>query len=364
MKDRFFTAESVRAGHPDKVADRISDAILDACLSQDANSLVACETLVTNNLVTVAGEISSVASLDIPSVVHRVARDIGGTQEHYGFSQTTPVQVIIQKQTPILTENVRKGFAGDQGIMVGYATKENPSAIPTPLWIAHHLVRKMDDFRCLGASFLGPDGKSQVTVQYENDDPLKVTEATVSTQHDDTKSLAEVRYHLSELIETEINSLGYEVGLVRVNPQEGLFMDGGPKADTGLTGRKIVADAYGPQIPCGGGAFSGKDPSKLDRSGAYAARMMAKSLVKAGLVSRCQVQLSYIIGVRGPARIEVDDFGTGTVSQKGLLSFISSFDLSTEGIIERLNLRRPLYEATSFYGHFGDRDFPWEKENA
>jgi S-adenosylmethionine synthetase len=236
--------------------------------------------------------------------------------------------------------------------------------IPTPLWIAHRLVQKVDKLR-RSARFLGPDGKSQVTVRYDNEKPVGVTDAVVSVQHDETKSIEEIRSYLFGLLSEEINSLGYEVGLLRVNPQDGLFLDGGPKADTGLTGRKIAVDAYGPQIPCGGGAFSGKDPSKLDRSGSYAARMVAKSLVRQGLASRCLVQLSYVIGVKSPVNVEVEDFGTSTTSQKSLLNFISdSFDLSTEGIIERLSLRRPIYEETSSYGHFGREEFPWEKESA
>ena len=364
MKNEFFTAESVTAGHPDKLADRISDAVLDAYLAKDPHSLVACETLVTNNLVTVAGEITSLISVDIPTIVSRVAKDTGGGREHYGFTQDTLVQVLVRKQAINLTGNVTKGLAGDQGIMIGYASDENSAMIPTPLWLAHRLVRKMDSLR-RAELFFGPDGKSHVIVQYENGKPLRASEVVVSIQHDKTISPEEVRFYLSEVLAAEVNSLGYDVGLIRVNPQDGLFVDGGPKADTGLTGRKIVVDAYGPQIPCGGGAFSGKDPSKLDRSGAYAARMVAKSLVQHGLASRCQVQLSYVIGVKGPVRIEVNDFETSTSSRKSLLSFISdNFDLSTEAIIERLNLRRPIYEATSSYGHFGRDEFPWEKENA
>jgi S-adenosylmethionine synthetase len=327
MKNGLFTAESARAGHPDKLADRISDAVLDAYLAYDPRSLVACETLVTNNLVTVAGEITSSVCLDIPAIVRRVAEDTKGDLDHYGFTQDTPVQVLVQKQAASLTGNVKKGLAGDQGIMIGYATNENPAMIPTPTWLAHRLVRKMDSFRHDGASFLGPDGKSQVTVEYENEKPIGVTEVVASVQHNKTQSLEEIRFCLSEILVQEINSLGYEVGLLRVNPQDGLFRDGGPKADTGLTGRKIVMDSYGPQVPCGGGAFSGKDPSKLDRSGAYAARMVAKSLVKNGLVSRCQVKLSYVIGVRGPVSVEVDDFETATVSRKSLLDYVSgNFD--------------------------------------
>ena len=363
---RLFTSESVTEGHPDKVADQISDAVLDEVLRQDPNSRVACETLVTTGLVLLAGEITTKAYVDFPGVARRVIKDIGYTRHDYGFDgQTCAVLSAIDPQSPDIAQGVDTGGAGDQGLMFGFACRETEQLMPLPITLAHGLTRRLSAVRRAGGlRWLRPDGKSQVTVEYEGQRPVRVHTVVVSTQHDPDVSLGEIREGVVELvIRAEVPPhLIDERTIFHINPT-GRFVIGGPQGDCGLTGRKIIVDTYGGMGRHGGGAFSGKDPTKVDRSAAYMARHIAKNIVAAGLADRCEVQLAYAIGVADPVSVRVDTFGTSKVDPTIISDLVRShFKLTPKGIIESLNLRRPIYCKTAAYGHFGrnDPDFTWE----
>ena len=367
-RDRFlFTSESVTEGHPDKMADQISDAILDACLEQDPFSRVACETLTCTGLVVIAGEITTSAYVDFQSVVRGTVAAIGYDNALYGFdSNTCAVISTINKQSGDIAMGVDTGGAGDQGMMFGYATNETPELMPAPISLAHKLTRRLSEVRRSGLmSYLRPDGKSQVTVEYDaKQKPVRVDAVVISTQHAETVSNAELRADiLKHVIQAVIPANLLDAGTkYHINPT-GRFVIGGPMGDTGLTGRKIIVDTYGGMGRHGGGAFSGKDPTKVDRSAAYMARYVAKNIVAAGLAERCEVQLAYAIGVAEPVSVLVDTFGTGTVDEDKLEALVrANFSLTPKGIMESLNLRRPIYKATAAYGHFGreGKDFTWE----
>jgi len=367
-RDRFlFTSESVTEGHPDKIADQISDAILDACLQQDPYSRVACETLTATGLVVIAGEISTQAYVDFQSLVRGVVASIGYDNALYGFdSNTCAVISSINKQSGDIAMGVDTGGAGDQGMMFGYATNETPELMPMPISLAHKLTRRLSEVRKSGQlSYLRPDGKSQVTVEYNAEGkPVRVDAVVISTQHAESVSNDELRGDiLKHVIQATIPAeLLDENTKYHINPT-GRFVIGGPMGDTGLTGRKIIVDTYGGMGRHGGGAFSGKDATKVDRSAAYMARYIAKNIVAAGLADRCEVQLAYAIGVAEPVSVLVDTFGTGTIPAQKLQQIVRSvFKLTPKEIIETLNLRRPIYRKTAAYGHFGrnDPDFTWE----
>jgi S-adenosylmethionine synthetase len=367
-RDRFlFTSESVTEGHPDKIADQISDAILDACLAEDPFSRVACETLTCTGLVVIAGEITTKAYVDFQSIVRGTVGAIGYNNALYGFdSNTCAVISTINKQSGDIAMGVDTGGAGDQGMMFGYATNETPELMPTPISLAHKLTHKLSEVRKSGLmSYLRPDGKSQVTVEYDsNNKPVRVDAVVISTQHSETVTNEELRadilkYVIQAVIPANLLDAGTKY---HINPT-GRFVIGGPMGDTGLTGRKIIVDTYGGMGRHGGGAFSGKDPTKVDRSAAYMARYIAKNIVAAGLADRCEVQLAYAIGVAEPVSVLVDTFGTGKVAEDKLETLVrANFSLTPKGIIESLNLRRPIYKATAAYGHFGrdGNEFTWE----
>jgi S-adenosylmethionine synthetase len=367
-RDKFlFTSESVTEGHPDKIADQISDAILDACLEQDPYSRVACETLTCTGLVVVAGEITTKAHVDVQGLVRGTIKAIGYDNALYGFdSNTCSVISTINKQSGDIAMGVDTGGAGDQGMMFGYATNETPEMMPTPISLAHRLVEKLSEVRKSGLmSYLRPDGKSQVTVEYDADNkPVRVDAVVISTQHAETVGNDDLRADiLKNVIQAVIPAeLLDQDTKYHINPT-GRFVVGGPMGDTGLTGRKIIVDTYGGMGRHGGGAFSGKDATKVDRSAAYMARHVAKNIVAAGLADRCEVQLAYAIGVAEPVSVLVDTFGTGKIDETKLEALVrKNFSLTPKGIIESLNLRRPIYKATAAYGHFGrsGKDFTWE----
>jgi S-adenosylmethionine synthetase len=357
----------VTEGHPDKIADQISDAILDACLAEDPFSRVACETLTCTGLVVIAGEITTKAYVDFQSIVRGTVGSIGYNNALYGFdSNTCAVISTINKQSGDIAMGVDTGGAGDQGMMFGYATNETPELMPTPISLAHKLTQRLSDVRKTGLmSYLRPDGKSQVTVEYNAENqPVRVDAVVISTQHAETVSNEELRADiLKHVIQAVIPAkLLDENTKYHINPT-GRFVIGGPMGDTGLTGRKIIVDTYGGMGRHGGGAFSGKDPTKVDRSAAYMARYVAKNIVAAGLADRCEVQLAYAIGVAEPVSVLVDTFGTGKVSEDQLERLVrANFSLTPKGIIDSLNLRRPIYKATAAYGHFGrdGKNFTWE----
>jgi S-adenosylmethionine synthetase len=368
-RDRFlFTSESVTEGHPDKIADQISDAILDACLAQDPMSRVACETLTCTGLVVVAGEITTQAYVDFQKIVRKTVADIGYTHSEYGFdSNTCAVISSINSQSPDIAMGVDTGGAGDQGMMFGYATNETPELMPTPISLAHKLAAKLTEVRKSGKlGYLRPDGKSQVTVEYdENHKPVRVDAVVISSQHDEAvttdKLRADVLEHVIQaVIPAELLDADTKY---HINPT-GRFVVGGPMGDSGLTGRKIIVDTYGGMGRHGGGAFSGKDSTKVDRSAAYMARYIAKNIVAAGLADRVEVQLAYAIGVAEPVSVLVDTFGTGTIDSQELTDLVrKNFILTPKGIIETLDLRKPKFQQTAAYGHFGREgaDFTWEK---
>ncbi len=367
-QDRFlFTSESVTEGHPDKIADQISDAILDACIEQDAQSRVACETLTATGLVVIAGEITTRAYVDFQSLVRGVVAAIGYDNALYGFdSNTCAVISTINKQSGDIAMGVDTGGAGDQGMMFGYATNETEELMPAAISLAHKLTRRLTEVRKSGQlSYLRPDGKSQVTVEYDaNNKPVRVDAVVISTQHAETIGTEQLRADiLKHVIQATIPASLLDADTkYHINPT-GRFVIGGPMGDTGLTGRKIIVDTYGGMGRHGGGAFSGKDPTKVDRSAAYMARYIAKNIVAAGLADRCEVQLAYAIGVAEPVSVLVDTFGTGVVDAKKLQELVrANFQLTPKGIIESLKLRRPIYRKTAAYGHFGrtDADFTWE----
>jgi S-adenosylmethionine synthetase len=363
----LFTAESVTEGHPDKIADQISDAILDACLAEDISSRVACETLTATGLVVIAGEITTKAYVDFQSVVRGTVQSIGYDNAVYGFDcNTCAVISSINKQSGDIAMGVDTGGAGDQGMMFGYACDENEELMPTPISLAHKLTMRLSQMRKNGTlPFLRPDGKSQVTVEYDSQGKvLRVDAVVISTQHAENVSNEELRAGiLKHVIQAVVPAhLLDEDTKYHINPT-GRFVIGGPMGDTGLTGRKIIVDTYGGMGRHGGGAFSGKDPTKVDRSAAYMARHIAKNIVAAKLADRCEVQLAYAIGVADPVSVRVDTFGTEKVNPESLPDLIRAhFKLTPRGIIESLNLRRPIYKKTAAYGHFGrnDPDFTWE----
>src|SRR5829696_7702414 len=340
-----FTSESVTEGHPDKIADQISDSILDAILAQDPVGRVACETLVTTGLAIVAGEITTSCYVDFPSIVRETIKEVGYTRGKYGFdSETCAVLSSIHGQSPDIAQGVDPGGAGDQGLMFGYACTETPELMPMPIMLAHKLVRGLSERRRDSSmDYLRPDGKSQVSIEYDNGRPVRVDTIVVSTQHSPTVTNETLR--------------------VLINPT-GRFVVGGPHGDAGVTGRKIIVDTYGGAAPHGGGAFSGKDPTKVDRSACYMARYVAKNVVAAGLAERCMVQLAYAIGVAEPVSVFIDTSSTGTVPDEKISELVRAhFKLTPRGIIESLDLRRPIYKKTAAFGHFGrtEPEFTWEK---
>ena len=353
----LFTSESVTEGHPDKVADAISDAVLDAIISEDPTARVACETLVTTGLAVIAGEITTSTWVDLPSVVRATIQRIGYTDATYGFdSHTCAVMSTIDKQSGDIAMGVDTGGAGDQGMMFGYATDETDDLMPAPILLAHRLTKRLSDLRHSGQlKWLRPDGKAQVTVAYDGDKPVAVDTVVVSTQHDEKVASARVKREvIAEVIEPVIPvEWRPKKPTYHINPT-GRFVTGGPQGDAGLTGRTIIVDTYGGLGRHGGGAFSGKDPTKVDRSACYAARWVAKNIVAAGLAKRCEVQLAYAIGVKEPVSIMVDTFGTGQAADGAITKAVREvFDLTPAGIIAALDLRKPIFSSTSSYGHFG-----------
>ena len=379
-KRMLFTSESVTEGHPDKMADQISDSILDAIIAQDPQSRVACETLVTTGQVHVVGEISTNCYVDIPKIIRSTVEEIGYTDASYGFDcKTCGILVSLDEQSPDIAQGVDKALeardgkmdeaeavgAGDQGMMFGYATNETPEFMPLPIALAQRLARRLTEVRKNGTlGYLRPDGKTQVTIVYEDGKPVAVDTIVISTQHDEDVTLEQIRKDLIEHVIKPVvpADLLKEETRIFVNPT-GKFVIGGPQGDSGLTGRKIIVDTYGGWARHGGGAFSGKDPTKVDRSAAYAARYVAKNIVAAGLADKCEVQLAYAIGVAYPVSIMIDTFGTNKVAEEKIEEIVSrNFDLRPAGIIKMLDLRRPIYKQTAAYGHFGrtDVDLPWE----
>ena len=372
IRNHLFTSESVSEGHPDKVADQVSDAVVDAIFSKDPKARIACETLVTTGLVVIAGEVTTTATIDIPELARDTIRDIGYTSSDIGFdADTCGVMVSLDKQSPDIAMGVDEGDnkeqgAGDQGLMFGYACDETDTLMPAPIDFAHRLVRRQSEVRKSGQlAWLRPDAKSQVTFRYAEGRPVAIDAVVLSTQHDPDISTADLREAVMEEVIKPVLPAEWldKETLYHINPT-GRFVIGGPMGDCGLTGRKIIVDTYGGMARHGGGAFSGKDPTKVDRSAAYAARYVAKNIVAAGLARRCEVQISYAIGVAEPTSISVDSFGTGSVNEKKLAAAIRQhFDLRPKGIIAMLDLLRPIYKPTAAYGHFGrgDLDLPWEK---
>lgn len=367
MTHSTFTSESVCAGHPDKICDQISDAILDAALTQDKNARVAVETLVTKNYVAMAGEVTSNASLDYKKIASSVIAQLGYTNPILHFTNTSPIVAKIHTQSTEIAAGVDEMGAGDQGMMFGYACKESPEFMPLPIMISHKLAEKIDAVRISKKiPYLRPDGKTQTTIQYENGKVKTVETLVLAVPHSEKVDLATVKSDLMKHVVLPV--LGsYKMKIdekhVVVNGT-GIWHIGGPASDTGVTGRKIVVDGYGGMARVGGGAFSGKDPTKVDRSGAYAARYIAKNIVAAGLADRCEVSLAYFIGAKKPLMQEVETFGTEKKSMKIIRDFMNSLlDTSVQGILAKLNLRRPIYFKTASYGHFGRSQFPWEKIN-
>ena len=363
----LFTSESVTEGHPDKIADQISDSILDAILAQDPVARVACETLVTTGLAIVAGEITTKCYVDFQKVVRDTIKDVGYTRAKYGFdSETCAVLSTIHGQSPDIAQGVDPGGAGDQGLMFGYACTETEELMPMPIMLAHKLGKGLSRARREGVmDYLRPDGKSQVTIEYDGDRPVRVDTVVVSTQHSDEVSNEQLREDITEKIIKRVIPENMRDSKTRflINPT-GRFVVGGPHGDAGVTGRKIIVDTYGGAAPHGGGAFSGKDPTKVDRSACYMARYVAKNVVAAGLANRCMVQLAYAIGVAEPVSVLIDTFNTGLIDDDKVSEIVRAhFKLTPKGIIETLDLRRPIYKKTAAFGHFGrtEPEFGWER---
>ncbi|MCL6625433.1 methionine adenosyltransferase [Alicyclobacillus shizuokensis] len=380
---RLFTSESVTEGHPDKICDQVSDAVLDAILADDPNARVACETAVTTGLVLVSGEISTTCYVDIPKIVRRTIAEIGYTRAKFGFdAETCAVITSIDEQSPDIAAGVNRALeareknmtdaeldaigAGDQGLMFGFACDETPELMPLPISLSHKLARRLSEVRKDGTlTYLRPDGKTQVTIEYDGDKPVRVDTIVVSTQHGEEVDLATIERDIQEHVIAHVVPEQWLDANTKyfINPT-GRFVIGGPQGDAGLTGRKIIVDTYGGYARHGGGAFSGKDPTKVDRSAAYAARYVAKNVVAAGLARKCEVQVAYAIGVARPVSISVDTYGTGAISEEKIVELIRGhFDLRPAAIIRDLDLRRPIYRQTAAYGHFGrpDLDLPWER---
>lgn len=360
-----FTSESVCSGHPDKICDQISDAILDAVLNQDRYGHVACETLVGFNRVVVAGEVTANAKVDFASVAREQIKRLGYTDSIYNFSDKSPIEVYIHEQSPEIAVGVDSKGAGDQGMMFGYACKETPQFMPLPITLAHGLTKRLDQIRVEKLlPYLRPDGKSQVTIEYKNDKPTKVLQVVVAVPHEEKVNLNQVKEEVyKNVVVPVLDSYGFKTKIkdLIVNGT-GIWHWGGPASDCGLTGRKIVVDTYGGYARVGGGCFSGKDPTKVDRSGAYAARFLAKNIVACGLVEKCEVRLAYFIGAKKPTMQDVETFGTSKKSHKVILAFMNKIlDTSVAGILEGLDLQRPIYLPTAAYGHFGREEFPWER---
>jgi len=363
----LFTSESVTEGHPDKIADQISDSILDAILAQDPVGRVACETLVTTGLAIVAGEITTSCYVDFPSIVRETIREVGYTRGKFGFdSETCAVLSSIHGQSPDIAQGVDPGGAGDQGLMFGYACTETPELMPMPIMLAHKLVKGLSDRRRDSSmDYLRPDGKSQVSIEYDGNRPVRVDTIVVSTQHSPTVTNETLREDITEKIVNKVipKEMMDAKTRILINPT-GRFVVGGPHGDAGVTGRKIIVDTYGGAAPHGGGAFSGKDPTKVDRSACYMARYVAKNVVAAGLAERCMVQLAYAIGVAEPVSVLIDTYGTGIIGDEKISELVRAhFKLTPRGIIESLDLRRPIYKKTAAFGHFGrtEPEFTWEK---
>ncbi len=363
----LFTSESVTEGHPDKVADHISDAVLDAVLAQDPTARVACEVLVTTGICVVAGEITTTANIDIPGIARKTIADIGYTDAAMGFdAKTCGVLNVVQTQSPDIAMGVDTGGAGDQGLMFGYACDETPELMPLPIQMAHRLCEKLSKVRRAGTlKYLRPDGKSQVSVEYVAGKPARIDAVVISTQHGDDVSTEQLRADVRKFVIDPIipQNMVDANTKYHINPT-GRFVIGGPHGDTGLTGRKIIVDSYGGMGRHGGGAFSGKDPTKVDRSACYMARYIAKNIVASGLASRAEVQLAYAIGVAEPVSVMVNSFGTGSIPEDAMEDLIrATFPLTPKGIIDHLKLRRPIYQKTAAFGHFGrtDDSFTWEK---
>jgi S-adenosylmethionine synthetase len=367
-----FTSESVTEGHPDKICDQVSDAILDAILEQDSRARVACESLAKTGMVVVAGEITTTAKVDFPQVVRQTVKEIGYTDSAMGFDGATcAVLVAIERQSPDIAQGVNEGDglhkeqgAGDQGLVFGYATDETPELMPAPIHYAHALARQLSTIRKKKAvDFLRPDGKTQVTLEYENEVPVRIDAIVVSTQHDEKVKYKQLREAIIELVIDKAlpKKLIDRATKIHVNPT-GRFVVGGPQGDCGLTGRKIIVDSYGGMGRHGGGAFSGKDPSKVDRSACYYGRFIAKNVVASGVAKRCEVQIAYAIGVAQPVGVHVNTFGTGKVPDEALEKYIlASFDMRPKALIDELGLLAPIYKKTAAYGHFGRPEFAWEK---
>jgi len=370
MSNYLFTSESVSEGHPDKICDQVSDAVLDAVLAADPTGRVACECFATTGLIVVGGEITTTTYIDLPTLVRGVIRDIGYTKAEYRFDcDSCAVVNVINRQSPDIAMGVDTGGAGDQGMMFGYACRETPDLMPAAIVYSHNLVNKLADIRKNHSSlmpYLRPDAKAQVTVEYDgNGDVIRVDTVVVSTQHDGGISQQQIIDDVTNHVIKPVIPAKYldENTKFHINPT-GKFEIGGPHGDTGLTGRKIIVDTYGGKAPHGGGAFSGKDPTKVDRSAAYAARHLAKNIVAAGLAKECTIQVSYAIGVAQPVSLRVDTHGTGNIAESAISEYIlKNIDMTPAGIIHRLNLRRPIYRETAAYGHFGRGHFPWEELN-
>jgi S-adenosylmethionine synthetase len=371
LQDYFLTSESVAEGHPDKLCDQISDAVLDEVLRQDPCGRVACETYVTMGLIIVGGEITTSAYVDIHRLVRNLLKDVGYTDHSYGLDyETCAILNAIHGQSPDIAQGVDRGGAGDQGVMIGFACRQTPELMPLPIMLAHRLVRRLAQVRKEGLlDYLGPDGKSQVTVEYKKGQPQRVDTVILACQHTEEvldskgeKIKLEVRQELIDKIAMPILGKWVDKNTKFYVNETGKFVIGGPQSDTGMTGRKLIVDTYGGLIPHGGGAFSGKDPTKVDRSGSYMARYIAKNVVAAGLADTCCIQLAYCIGQSEPVAVLVDTQGTGKVPEEKLIEIIrKNFDLTPKGIIKTLDLLRPIYQKTACYGHFGRNEFPWEK---
>ena len=363
MNYRYFTSESVCAGHPDKICDQVSDAIVDAALEQDPHSRVAVETAVKQKTL-VFGEITSRAELDFEKIATGVIKKLGYTRPEWGFSDRSPVEVNVSQQSSDISMGVDDDGAGDQGMMFGYATRETPQLMPLPITLAHELAREMDAVKATSLTYLRPDGKTEVSVRYENGRPVAVEQVVLAVPHDPTVDPGQVKQDLySQIVLPLLERYGQKqikIEQLTVNGT-GRWEIGGPASDSGLTGRKIIVDSYGGMARVGGGAFSGKDVTKVDRSGAYAARYIAKNIVAAGLADRCEVQVAYVIGRRDPLAKAIETFGTAKISETEIEDFAwRLLDLSVKGIIDGLNLRRPIYAQTAAYGHFGKDGLPWE----